>query len=96
MINSVTVTNFKGEQLTLELAHPEKTGVIVVNVDGIGGADGNVNVSELAGADGALFNSARLNTRNIVFTLRPMLIPSVEENRHKLYHYFPIKKQYNN
>lgn len=91
MLKSVTVTNFKGETLEMELAHPEKTGLCIYNVEGIGGGKANINTSESATGDGSWYNSARADARNIVVYMK--LLADVEENRHKMYQYFPLKTQ---
>ena len=93
MIYSMTVTNFKNESLKLELSNPTPSGLIVTNIEGIGSIQATINTTDMATADGAWFNSARANTRNIVCHLMPMDEPSVEENRHKIYRYFPVKKK---
>ena len=91
MLKSVTVTNFKGETLEMELAHPEKTGLCIYNIEGLGGGKANINTSESATGDGSWYNSARADSRNIVVYIK--LLADVEENRHKMYQYFPLKTQ---
>ena len=92
MIQEVDVTNHKGETLQMVLSNPWTCGVAVTNIDGIGGAEADINTTDMSIGDGAWFNSARARTRNIVFTLKPMR-PNVEENRHTIYKYFPVKRQ---
>ena len=43
MIHSITVTNYLGDSIVLELARPEQSGFIVKSVEGLGPAKGNVN-----------------------------------------------------
>ena len=93
MIQSVTVTNPAGELLTLELASPEKSGLQVLEIDGLGPSKANINVSEVATMDGAMFNSSRVTSRNIVMTLGMMESPTIEDSRQLTYKFFPIKKQ---
>lgn len=59
MIKSITVTNPKGESLELDLFHPEKSGLIVKSITGLGPPKANINSTDLATADGALYSSAR-------------------------------------
>ena len=94
MLQKVIVRNFKGETLEMELTHPEKTGLLIYNIEGIGGATGSINTSDTATGDGSWYNSARVDTRNITVSLKLMNLPgqSVEESRHVMYRYFPIKK----
>lgn len=93
MIKSITVTNPKGESLVLDLFHPEKSGLIVKSVSGLGPPKATINNTDLATADGALYSSARASTRNIVFNLQFMYAPTIEDARQKTYKYFPLKKK---
>lgn len=92
MIRSVTVTNHNNESITLELFHPERSGIIINNIEGLGPPDATINSNEVATIDGGIFTSARLGQRNIVFTLTPMFRPTIEDTRLEIYRYFPIKK----
>lgn len=92
MIKSIKVTNPKGESLVLDLFHPEKSGLIVKSITGLGPPKANINSTDLATADGALYSSARASTRNIVFNLQFMFVPTIEDSRQLTYRYFPLKK----
>lgn len=91
MIKSIKVTNPKGESLVLDLFHPEKSGLIVKSISGLGPPKANINSTDLATADGALYSSARASTRNIVFNLQFMFAPTIEDSRQLTYKYFPLK-----
>ncbi len=93
MIKSITIINPKGESLELDLFHPEKSGLIVKSITGLGPPKANINSTDLATADGALYSSARASTRNIVFNLQFMFAPTIEDVRQKTYKYFPLKKE---
>lgn len=95
MIKAITVTNFLGESLRLELMRPEQSGFIVKEITGLGPAKANVNTTEVSTNDGALFNSSRLNNRNPVLKLQFLqtTTESIEDIRQKSYKYFPIKKK---
>ena len=92
MIKSIKVTNPKGESLVLDLFHPEKSGLIVRSISGLGPPKASINSTDLATADGALYSSARASTRNIVFNLQFMFAPTIENSRQLTYKYFPLKK----
>lgn len=92
MIKSIKITNPKGESLVLDLFHPEKSGLIVRSISGLGPPKANINSTDLATADGALYSSARASTRNIVFNLQFMFAPTIEDSRQLTYKYFPLKK----
>lgn len=93
MIYSFTIINHKGESLKLELARPERSGIIVEKVEGLGPNDVTINSCTAAQIDGAIFNSSRIDTRTVTFTLIEMFNPIIEDSRHLLYRYFPIKKR---
>lgn len=94
MIKSVTVTNYLGDSVKLELMRPEKSGFIVKSINGLGPSNASINTTEVSTNDGALFNSARLSKRNIVFKLLFMNTDTetIEDIRQKTYKYFPMKK----
>lgn len=93
MIKSLTVVNPKGESLKLELSKPEKAGLYISNIEGIGPAKATINATELATMDGSFYTSSRIGARNIVITLGMMFAPSIEDARQKTYRYFPINKE---
>lgn len=92
MIRSVTVTNYLGDSKVLELANPEPSGFVITSIEGLGPVKSNINTTDLASNDGALYNSARLETRNIVFNIVFLEHSTIEETRQLTYKYFPIKK----
>lgn len=101
MIKSITVVNPKDEALEMVLANPEKSGLIITKVEGLGPPKANINGQEMATSDGMLYSSARVGTRNIVFYLRFLDRDknsiygelSIEQARHLTYRYFPLKKE---
>ena len=92
MIKSVTITNHLDESIKLDLFNPEESGFIIKSIEGLGPVKANINFKELAPNDGAIDNSARLSSRNIVMSLQFMESPTIEETRLKSYKYFPIKR----
>lgn len=93
MIKSITVTNYLGDTLKLELARPELSGFIVMSVTGLGPGKANINTTEISTNDGSLYNSSRVPNRNIVISLRYLWNDSIEDARQLSYKYFPIKKK---
>lgn len=93
MIKSVTITNHLDESITLDLFQPELSGFIIKSIDGLGPVDADVHMTELATLDGAIDNSARLHTRNIVMSLQFIGSPLIEDTRLKSYKYFPVKRK---
>ena len=96
MINSIIVTNYLNEEIEMELRRPEKSGFLVERVEGIDPPKADINTTELATRDGALYNSARTVFRNISLVLKYYSLDpsvSIEDLRQKSYRYFPIKKK---
>lgn len=93
MIKSITVINPNDEELVLELAKPDKSGLVVREVTGLGPGQATVNMSEIATLDGAIFNSARKPSRNIVIKLTYEWLDTIEESRLRVYKFFPLKKK---
>lgn len=95
MIKSFTITNYLGDSIKLELGRPEKSGFLIASVSGLGPTKANINTTEISTNDGSMFNSARLNQRNIVFQLiftDTEKGESIEDIRQKSYKYFPMRK----
>lgn len=95
MIKTVTVTNYLGDKMILDLFNPKRSGFAVKGITGLGPVKATVNTTEVPTDDGSLYNSARLNERNIVISLGFDWIPLIEDARHKTYQYFPLKKKLN-
>ena len=95
MLKSFTVTNYLGDSIKMSLEEPEKTGLAILSVAGLSPTKANINTTDMATIDGSLYNSARLDKRNIVFTFLFLdsETESIEDIRHKTYRYFPIKKK---
>ena len=77
-------------QLNQELKLYDNTNYALTSVDGILPPKANVNTAALATKDGSVFNSARLNNRNVVLTVYPL--GAIETNRMALYSFFKAKK----
>ncbi len=95
MVKTFTITNYLGDSIKLELGRPEKSGFLVKSVSGLGPNKANIITTEVSTNDGSLFNSARLNQRNIVFEfifVETINGESIEDVRQKSYKYFPLKK----
>ena len=82
----LSVTNDAGK--TLDLTPSGK--FTVTSISGLLPPSADINNSTAGNADGAVFNGARLQPRNIVITILPNF--PVEENRLSLYEVFRVKK----
>lgn len=94
MIKSITVINNANEQLMIELGAPEKTGLWVKSIKGIGPGKASINTTDMASSDGGIFNSARAEIRNITLTIGIVAAQglNVEQIRHNTYRWFAKKK----
>jgi hypothetical protein len=96
MIKSVTITNHLNESITMELRFPEKSGFLVLYIDGLDPTKANIDTTEVSSMDGSIYNSTRATSRNIVFKLGFLDNDmSIEDARQLSYKYFPIKKRVN-
>lgn len=81
------IENSFGESLTLT---QNETNFQVLSITGLNPPPAQVNTTNIAGLDGARFNSSKLNTRNIVIQLK--INGDVEMNRQNLYRFFKTKE----
>lgn len=95
MIKSIKVTNHLGESITLELGRPEKSGLAITSIEGLGPGKATINTSKISTRDGSLYNSARADNRNIVINVRYLWKDSIEDARQLSYKYFPLKQKVN-
>ena len=95
MIKKLTITNHLGDSIVLELMRPEESGFIVKSIDGLGPVKANINMTASATCDGAMFNSAFMDARDIRLTLLYYQTSdeTIEDIRQKSYKYFPNKKK---
>ena len=70
----------------LELTHNKN--YIVTSVEGLNPPKARINLSDISGMNGALFNSAKAETRNLVLTVLPQT--PVEQNRLALYKFAQV------
>lgn len=93
MVTALTVTNYVGESIRFDLMDPDTSGFVIANITGITPVQANINITNVTTADGGVYNSARIDRRNIVITAIYLPGPTIEEARHKMYKYFPTKKK---
>ena len=72
---------------TLDFTNSQKN--CLYDFDGLNPVAATINTTEFATSDGAMFNSARIGTRNIVLYIK--IYPEIEKNRLNLYSFFKIK-----
>lgn len=92
MIHKVTVINHMGDYYELGLKDYEKTGFLITSITGLGPGSADINTTELAAADGSIYNSSRLTSRNIVIMMKYLFNPTIEDVRQLSYKIFPLKK----
>ena len=93
MIRKVTVERIdgKGSVLTLPFNQSQVYRYILKNISGLGPVKAELNTSAIATKDGVLYNSQRIDSRNLVFDilLRKENGITIESSRQALYEYFP-------
>lgn len=93
MIYSIDVTNFKGETINIDLFNPEASGLLISDITGITPMGAQVNTTNYGALDGAVFNSARIDPRQINIMMYLLEKPTIEITRQEvLYRHFPLKK----
>ena len=85
---SLQVENATGAALTLT---GKEAQYQVIKIEGLSPAPAQINTTAIANLDGSLFNSSRLESKNLVITIR--INGDVERNRQRLYDFFPTKEQ---
>lgn len=85
---TASLENSRGNVITLT---GDEADYQIISIAGLNPPSAHLNTSSVAGLDGAMFNSARLNTRNIVITAK--INGDVEANRQNLYTYCPTKEK---
>ena len=92
MIEKITVNNGMDNPTEIELSNPYSHGINISGIDGIGPGLINITQVEMATIDGSTITSVRKPSRNIVFTIKPMFVTSVEDTRLRVYSLFPLKR----
>lgn len=93
MLKKVTITNYLGRSVEYSFDNPtleDSSGLLITEIQGLGPVKANVNMTQLATADGDIFNSSRLNGRNIVIKARFTYADTIEDARLLSYKFFPI------
>jgi len=93
MLRKVIITNYLGKSVEYSFDNPtleDSSGLLITEIDGLGPVKANVNMTQLATADGDIFNSSRLNGRNIVIKARFTYADTIEDARLLSYKFFPI------
>lgn len=93
MLKNVKITNYLGKSMTYTFEQPtidDDSGLLITEIEGLGPVKANINMTTLATADGDIFNSSRLEGRNIVIHARFTYASTIEEARLMSYMYFPI------
>lgn len=69
----------------------DETKYQVASITGLDPGKAQINSSTIVGVDGTRFNSARLNNRNIVITMK--INGDADTNRKNIYNKFPLKEK---
>lgn len=92
MIHTLKVTNFRGESKVFDFDRMITAPFKIISIKGVGPNKANINTVEVATNDGSIYNSARVEARNIVIKMA-FDGWDIEALRQECYKYFPLKKQ---
>ncbi len=101
MVKKVTITNYLDKSVTYSFEGPteefpyqttgdDPSGLFITEIEGLGPVKASVNMTQLATANGDIYNSSRLAGRNIVIKARFTYAKTIEEARLLSYKFFPI------
>lgn len=93
MIRTLEIINYLDEKLKYTFANPQDVGFVITSITGLGAGKANINVTDIATNDGGVFNSSRVQSRNIIISLSYLWKNTIEDVRQLTYKYFPIKKK---
>ena len=94
MIKSVTITNEVEEAVLITLNDIEPdSGLFITEIEGLGPAKADINMTKLTTQSGSKYNSSRANGRNIVMHVRFLHAESIEDVRLSTYKYFPLNRK---
>lgn len=91
MIHTLKVTNFRGESKVFDFDRMLTAPLKILSVKGVGPNKASINTVEVATNDGSIYNSARVEARNIVLKIGFDGL-DIEALRQESYRYFPLKK----
>ena len=96
MLKRVVITNYLGESVEYKIEGVdvyENNGLLITEIEGLGPTGANITFNNLVSIDGSLYNSARIESRNIVIHACFTWSKTIEESRLSSYRLFPLKKQ---
>lgn len=95
MLKKVTITNYLGESVVYNIEGVDvesNNGLFITEIEGLGPPGADLIFTKMVNIDGSVFNTARINGRNIVIKARFLNAETIEEARLLSYRFFPLKK----
>lgn len=93
MIKTIEIINYLGKSSVFNMERPDKTGFFITDIKGLGPGKADISSSDNVAGDGGIFNSARTQIRNIVFSIMFDDRLDVEISRNAVYELFPLKQK---
>lgn len=98
MIRAVRAINQSGQSILMQLNGLEQGPFSLWAIEGLDPGEADINVTEIATVDGAVFNMARQTSRELTLTVLLNWYDnghymSIQSAREEVYKYFPLKKQ---
>ena len=95
MVKKVWIVNYTGEQVEYNIEGVDvenNNGLFITEIEGLGPTGADIIFTKMVNVDGSLYNSKRINERNIIIHGRFLDAETVEEARYKSYRLFPLGK----
>ncbi len=96
MVKRVIITNYLGESVEYKIEGVDvykNKGLLITEIEGLGPTGSDIVFTKLVSVDGSLYNTSRLNERNIVIHANFTWANTIEEARLSSYKLFPLGKK---
>ena len=95
MIKTVSVVNQFGDEISTNFVGAYEAPYVITKIEGHGPVEADINLTQLATNDGAMYNSARVGERVISLTLAVVAQPgkTIEHARRWIYKTYAVKNR---
>lgn len=97
MIKTVSVVNQFGDEISTNFVGAYEAPYVITKIEGHGPVGADINLTQFATNDGAMFNSARVGERTMTLTLAVVAQPgkTIEHARRWIYKTYTVKNRVN-
>lgn len=95
MIKTVSVVNQFGDEISTNFVGAYKAPYVITKIEGHGPVNADINLTQFATNDGAMYNSARVGERTMTLTLAAVAPPgkTIEHARRWIYKTYAVKNR---